>query len=136
MERRCRHDEEPRERDDHRDPGEEHRPAGRVAGGDDRVHLRDAARPLLAEALDDEERVVDADGEADHRDHVLGDAVDAGAVAEMPAVSPTATRMPSSASTTGTPAASRGAEHEHEHDERRRDADQFGVLQVLRGDAR
>ncbi len=50
--------------------GEEHRPTGRGPGGRDGLELAQALPPLLTEALDDEERVVDAHGEPDHHDHV------------------------------------------------------------------
>ena len=65
---RVRHDQHAGERDRDRHAREEDRAAGRRARGRDRVDLLAAEAPLLAEALHDEERVVDADRETDHRD--------------------------------------------------------------------
>ena len=48
---------------------------GGAARDGDRVDLLAPAPPLLAEARDDEQRVVDADREADHRRHVLREEV-------------------------------------------------------------
>lgn len=67
------HHEHARECDDDREAAYQHRAArggGRVADGIDDAR---ACRPLLAEAGDDEERVVDADGKAHRRYHVGGE---------------------------------------------------------------
>ncbi len=57
----------PHQRDDHGDAGEEHGAAGGVDGGDRRVARLQPLVEAVAEAGEDEERVVDADAEADHR---------------------------------------------------------------------
>ena len=57
----------PHQRDDHGDPGEQHGAAGGVDRGDRRRPLLEALVEAVAEAGDDEERVVDPDAEADHR---------------------------------------------------------------------
>ena len=72
----------PHQRDDHRDAGEEHRAAGGVDGGDRRVARLQPLVEAVAEAGEDEERVVDADAEADHRRQLrreLGGVEDVGA---------------------------------------------------------
>jgi len=56
-------------RDQHRRAGDQHRLTGRRRRAQQRVVRRSAAAPFLALALEVEERVVDADGEADHHDH-------------------------------------------------------------------
>src|SRR5206468_6398471 len=58
-------EEHPRESDRDGEPGERDRPARGRHGARDRVVDREAARELLAEAIDDEQRVVDRDAEAD-----------------------------------------------------------------------
>ena len=67
---RVRHQDQAEQGEDDGHAGEEDRAGGGAAGELDRVELGPAAPPLLAVALDDEEGVVDADREADHRDHV------------------------------------------------------------------
>ena len=59
-----------KQRDDHGDAGEEDGPSGRVARARDRIDLLEAARPLLAEALHDEQRVVDAQRQTDRENEV------------------------------------------------------------------
>ncbi len=60
----------PKQRQHDGGAGEEDGFAGGAAGDLDRVVLGVAAPPFLAVAGDDEQGVVDADGESDHRDHV------------------------------------------------------------------
>jgi hypothetical protein len=64
------HDEHAAESNDDSHTAEEHRAAGRGRGPPDGVGHRVAAGKFLAKTRDDEERVVDADGEAHHRDDV------------------------------------------------------------------
>ena len=59
-------------RDHHRDAGDEDGAAGRGCGGLERCVLASSGGTLFALAPEVEERVVDADGEADQQDH-LGD---------------------------------------------------------------
>ena len=59
--------EHPHQGDDHRDPGEEHGAAGGVDGGDRRLARLQPFVEAVAEAGEDEERVVDPDAEPDHR---------------------------------------------------------------------
>ena len=67
---RERHDEHAGEGEDHGAAAEQYRAAGRRAGArDGRVALRPAA-VFLAKARHDQQRVVDAHGEAHHRDDV------------------------------------------------------------------
>ena len=61
-------EEEPCERDEHGQPGDEDGPAGRGRRGLERCRWALAGRPLLALALEVEERVVDADRQADQED--------------------------------------------------------------------
>ena len=71
------------DRDRDRQPGEDHRATrGRrgVGGG---LAWRHAVVQRLSEARDDEERVVDADADADHRDEDRGDRVEVGQVREQ-----------------------------------------------------
>ncbi len=72
----------PHQGDDHRHPGEEDGAAGGVDGGDRRVAGFQPLVEAVAEAGEDEERVVDADAEADHRRQLrreLGGVEDVGA---------------------------------------------------------
>ena len=61
---------EPGERDHHREPGEEHRPAGGAARDLDGHGPIAAGPPLDPEAGDHEQRVVDGDGQADQHDEL------------------------------------------------------------------
>ena len=67
---RRRHEEHPEQGDDERAAAEEHGPAGRRAGEADRVGLLQPVRPFLAEARDDEERVVDPERQPHPGEHV------------------------------------------------------------------
>jgi hypothetical protein len=60
------HHQHAEQRDDHGGAGEQHRPPGGVEGDRDRFAHRVPRVELLAVAGDDEQRVVDADAEADH----------------------------------------------------------------------
>ena len=60
----------PGQRDHHRQPGEEDRPAGGAAGDLDRLGPVAAGPPLDPEAGDHEQRVVDRDGEPDEHDQL------------------------------------------------------------------
>ena len=73
--------EHPQQRDDHGDPGEQHRSAGGVDRRDRRVALLHAFVEAVAESGQDEEGVVDPDAEADHRrqdDREVGGVEDVG----------------------------------------------------------
>ena len=61
---RVGHEEHPEHREHEGDPAEEDGPARRRSGRDDRVDLLQPARALLPVAREDEERVVDPEGEA------------------------------------------------------------------------
>ena len=65
-----RHDKQPHQAHDHSAPREEHRPARGRPRPCDRLLLHEAASALFAEAMDDEQRVVYAQRQADHRNHV------------------------------------------------------------------
>ena len=67
---RVRHEQHPGQRDHERRAAEEDRAARRSPGRLDRIELLHPACPLLAEAGDDEERVVDPEREAHAREHV------------------------------------------------------------------
>src|SRR5918996_1925469 len=67
---RARNDQHPEHRDDEHRAAEEHGAAGRQARGRDRVELLPPSRALLAVTRDDEERVVDPEGQAHPREHV------------------------------------------------------------------
>ena len=67
-----RHDPDGAERDEHGESREDHRPARRAHGVHDGVLASGAGPEFLAEAREHEQRVVDGDPEADHRDHRLG----------------------------------------------------------------
>ena len=85
---RGRHEQERRERQHDDEAGEEDRSTGGAPSAFKGVDLVPAAQLLLAIARDDEEGVVDADGQADHGDHVgheerqLHDLADDGGQAE------------------------------------------------------
>ncbi len=66
-----RHEEHERKPDPDRGAGEHDSPAGGLHRAHDRVLLRRPAAQLLAEAVDDEERVVDRDAEAYEHHQVL-----------------------------------------------------------------
>jgi hypothetical protein len=70
------HDEHAEQRDDDREPGEDDGPTGGVDGGARRLLGVEPRLQTLAVAGDDEQRVVDADADADHgaeRDGEVGD---------------------------------------------------------------
>ena len=67
---RRRHEQHPEQGDHERAAAEEHRPARCRAGEADRVRLLEPSRPFLAEARDDEERVVDPERESHPGEHV------------------------------------------------------------------
>ena len=67
---RVRHEQHSRPARSRTRSAEEDGAAGRSAGRGDRLDLLEAARPLLAEAADDEERVVDAERQPHPREHV------------------------------------------------------------------
>ena len=69
-------DEHPGHRDDDGEAGDDDGPAGGRPGEGDRVAHVGARGPLLPRPADDEERVVDADGEADEQDQALRVRVD------------------------------------------------------------
>ena len=73
---------EPAHRDRDGQAGKEHRTAGRRSRLGRRVVRREAVVQKLSEARDDEERVVDADAEPDHRDEDRRDRVDVGETGE------------------------------------------------------
>ena len=73
---------EPAHRDRDGQAGKEHRTAGRRSRLGRRVLRREAVVQKLSEARDDEERVVDADAEPDHRDQDRRDRVDVGETGE------------------------------------------------------
>ncbi len=77
------HHEQPEQRDDDRAPGEEHGAAGRVDGGDDRRPRLEALVQGRPVAGDDEQHVVDADADADHRRHLRGEVGDLEHVGEQ-----------------------------------------------------
>ena len=62
--------EQPAKGGGHGQPGEGHRPAGRGQGALDRRRQVEAGGPLLAEAADHQQRVVDGQPEAEHGDDV------------------------------------------------------------------
>ena len=64
------HEEQAEQRDDHGDAGEQHGPARGVDRLDDGVLDVEPEVQALPVAGDDEQRVVDADAEADHRHHL------------------------------------------------------------------
>ena len=67
---RRRHEQHPEQGDHERAAAEEHGPARRRAGEADRVRLLEPSRPFLAEARDDEERVVDPERQSHPGEHV------------------------------------------------------------------
>ena len=67
---RVGHQEHPEHREHERDAAEENGPARGRSGRHDRVDLLQPAHALLPVAREDEERVVDPEGEAHRRDHV------------------------------------------------------------------
>ena len=67
---RNRHHQQQAQPDRYGGAGEEHGPAGRLHRAHDRLVLVVAARQLLAEAIDDQERVVDRNPEPDQLDQV------------------------------------------------------------------
>ena len=67
---RKRHEEEQRQADRNGPTAEDHRASRRQHRRDDRLVARRPSPQLLAEAVDDEERVVDRDPEPDERDEV------------------------------------------------------------------
>ncbi len=63
---RVRHQEEPDQREHHRQSGEDHGLGRGTAGNFDRFELAPAVPPLFSVPLDHEERVVDTDRQTDH----------------------------------------------------------------------
>ncbi len=126
---RDRHREQQREPDRDREPGDEHRSARRLHRPDDRV--LDARLPLrlLAEAVHDEQRVVDREAEADELDEVRHEGDEREHVRERP----------DDAERRGDRArgdekrherGQREPEHEQEHGERGRERDRLAPAQV------
>ena len=74
---RRREDHHPEQGEHHGEAAEEDGPVRRGPRGADRVELREALLPLLPVPRHDEQRVVDTHREADHRDHVLDEQVEA-----------------------------------------------------------
>ena len=107
--------------------------AGCGAGGADGVLLLEAAVPLLPVAGDDEQRVVDADGQADHRDDV-GD--EEGELEPLPENGGDAEGDDDGedAEHQWHEGGHHGAEDEQQHDEGDGHADRLSGLQVLLGD--
>ena len=65
--------EDAEQRDAHGDAGEQHRPAGGAARGDDRLLHAEPAAQAVARPGEDEQRVVDADPEADEDAELRGE---------------------------------------------------------------
>ena len=130
LEDRGRDDEQSGEGDDYGDAREKHRAAGGLAGGDDRIHLHPPAAAFLAEAFDDEEGVIDADGEADHRDDVEGEAVYPEHFADR-AREADSDEDAEHAEYDRHAGGGGRAEDDYENDERGRDADHLGGRKVL-----
>ena len=77
------HEQHAEQRDHDGGAGEEHRPAGGVDGDRDRLAHGVAGVELLAVAGDDQQRVVDADAEADHDAEERGEVGDGQDVAQQ-----------------------------------------------------
>ena len=115
--------------DHDREAAEEDGAAGRCSGRRDSVGLGQPAAALLAIAADDEQRVVDAHREAQHRDDVRREHAHR---VELPDQRDQAEREQDRDDAQQQRHAGRdqGAEHEDQHDEGRRHAEDLGLLEV------
>ena len=126
--------------DDHAEHGEDDRhaaeedgPVGAGARGGDGVDLLQAAGALFPIAADDEQRVVDADGEAHRREDVQDEGVHG---VELPDQGRERERQDDAedAQDQRHERGQQGAEDDDQHDERRRQAEDLGLLHVALGE--
>ena len=109
---------------------EEDGAVGGCAGGADGIDLGEAAGPLLAVAADDEQRVVDADRQAHHREDVQDEGVHRVDLADQRGERKGQDDA-DDAEQYRHAGCEDGAEDDEEHDERGGDAEDLAALQVL-----
>ena len=124
-------EEEPGERDDDGQTGDEDRPAGRGCGSLECGRRALAGRPLLTLALEVEERVVDADREADQQDDRGGGLVHRGRTGSGSRAG-RERHDGREAEQQRDPGRDGGAEDEQQDAERQRDGRELGPLEVGR----
>ncbi len=132
-EHRHRDDQHPEESEHHGEAAEEDRAARGAARATDRLELLEALLPLFAVARDDEQRVVDADRQADHRDHVLHEHVEVEQLADERDQAERDTDR-EQAHQEGQDRRHDRAEHDDQDDQGDEQADRLRLLHVLIGE--
>ena len=125
---RVRQQQHAEQRQHDRDPAEQHRLARGRTGATDRVELLEPAGALLAVARDDEQGIVDADREADHRDDLGDDEREVEREADQGGSPQRGGDRHDAEHDRDQPGHDR-AEHEHHDDEGHEDADRLALLQ-------
>ena len=121
----------PGHRDDDGEAGDDDGSTGGRPGEGDRVAHVGARRPLLARPADDEEGVVDADGEADEQDQALRVRVDGEDALARGGGEAEGDTDAAEAQDERHPGGDDRAEGDEEDEQGQRDADQLGLLEVL-----